>query len=64
MNIKLSNQTTQNLKNLSIQIRELQLQFNAILTTAINEKGKNGKDYKLSPDCTELIEQKKNEPIT
>ena len=57
--IKLSKQSTENLMKLSSQIRELQIQFNAILTTIINEKGEEGKQYKLYYDCTELIEQEK-----
>lgn len=61
--IKLSKETRKNLDRISMQIKELKLQYNAILVTLINEKGENGKNYRLSSDFSALIEQDSNVDI-
>jgi len=63
--IKLSKETTQNLKTFADRKAQAEFCFQLIVATCVNEHSGAGKSFELSPDFTELIEKRieeKSEP--
>lgn len=52
--IKLDDKTREGLLELTRAVNELQGRIRIVCTTVLNVKGIDG-DYKLSPDCSELV---------